>query len=160
MNVAFQRNVGSFIRAVPAMDAAVITAGAGNDGLPVDGLTIDRNDYVSVVLSALAVMHVEVNVAADETLSVNIAVQDSADGVTWATYEPGPPDTYEAEVFAEDGHFCATRKIQLGGARRYVRIRPTLTLSAGATDTVGYDGVLIIAGSDELPLADAEAAGS
>lgn len=153
MNVAFQRNVGSFLKTVPALAAQTITAGGAADGVAQNGITFDRESLIPVCLSALAVIHAEVDVAAAETVQCSIAVQDSANGSDWATYDPGPPDDYAAEVADADGHVTFTRKIQLGGARRYVRIVPTFTLSAANTDTVKVDGVLVVAGADELPIA-------
>jgi len=151
MNVAFQRNIGAWLTAVPALAATTITAGSGQDGAPVDGLTFDRFALEPLCLSAFAVVQVNATLAADQSVEVNIGVQDSADGVTWADYDPGPSDNYEPAVLNLSGQAVATRKLQLGGARRYVRIRPTFTLSASGSDTAAVSGVLVVGGADELP---------
>lgn len=155
MNVAFMRNVGSFLHVLPALAAQTITAGGAADGVAQNGLTIDRNSVVPLCLSALAAVHVEAALGATDTAEVSITVEDSADGVSWDAYDAGPPDDYAAGAIPAngDGHYVFTRKVQLGGARRYVRIKATVTLSAAATDTAKVDGVLIMAGADELPIA-------
>jgi hypothetical protein len=154
MNVAFQRNVGSFILPIAGLAAQTVTAGGGADGVAQNGITFDRNSLQDGVLSALFVLHAELALGASDTATALIAFQDSADGSTWATYDPGPPDDYAAEVTAvnADGHRVFKRKIQLGGARRYVRAVVTVTLSAAATDTAKIDGLFILGGSDELPI--------
>lgn len=157
MNVAFQRNIGSFVSVVAALAATSVTAGSGADGTPQDGLAFDRESKTQLCLSALAAVQVDATLAAAETVEVNIGVQDSADGVTWDDYEPGPLDNYTPTVIDETGTSTATRKIQLGGARRYVRIRATLTFSAGGTDTADISGVLVVGGADELPITEAVA---
>lgn len=157
MNVAFQRNVGSFIHALPALAAATVTAGGGADGVAQTGLTIDRNTLADTVLSGLLVLHTELALGATDTAQVNITFEDSADDSAWTAYDPGPPDDYAAETTAvnADGHAVFTRKIQLGGARRYVRAKVTVTLSAATTDTAKIDAVLVVGGSYALPIEEA-----
>lgn len=157
MNVAWMRNIGSFLRALPALSPVTVTAGGGADGVAQNGLTIDRNDIVPVALSALAVVIGHAALGAAETAQVAISVQDSADGVDWDDYDAGPPDDYAAVTTAEnaDGTHVFTRKIQLGGARRYVRIQVTATMSAADTDTLALSAALVVGGFDELPAADA-----
>lgn len=154
MNVAFQRNVGSFLRAVAAFGASgSLVAGSGADGEPVNGLTIDRNAYVPLALSAFVVAQVDVTgLGEDESVNFVITAQDSADGDNWDPLDIGPPDNVEATVLDAEGVAVVTRKAQLGAARRYVRFRATPTFSATGTDALTITGgVVIIAGFDELP---------
>lgn len=157
MNVAFQRNVGSFIHAVAGLAAQTVTAGGAADGVAQNGVTFDRASLGDHVLSALFVLHTELALGASDTATVLIEFEDSADGSTWADYDPGPPDDYAAVTTEAnaDGHAIFTRKIQLGNARQYVRAVATVTLSAGATDTAKIDGVFIVGGSYELPISEA-----
>lgn len=149
--VAFQRNIGSFVRAAAAFSAFSVTT--GNDGSPQNGLTIDREQYVPLALSALAVLQLDVTALGDgETLEVSITAEDSADGVNWDDLDIGPPDGVQATVISEEGVAVVSRKAQLGAARRYVRFSYTPTLSASASDTVSVlGGVAVIGGFDELP---------
>jgi hypothetical protein len=157
MNVAFQRNVGSFIKPVAGLAAQTVTAGGGADGVAQNGITFNRATLGDTVLSALFSLHAELALGASDTATVLITFQDSADGSTWATYDAGPPDDYAAEVTAvnADGHHIFTRKCQLGGAKQYVRAVVTVTLSAAATDTAKIDGQFIVGGSYELPISEA-----
>lgn len=149
--VAFQRNIGSFIRSVAAFGALSVTT--SNDGSPQAGLTIDREDYVPLALSALVSLQVDVtSLGASETLEVSITAEDSADGVTWDDLDVGPPDGVQATVLSEEGMAVVSRKVQLGAARRYVRFSYTPTLSASSGDTASVlGGVAVIGGYDELP---------
>lgn len=157
MNVAFQRNVGSFVHAVAAFGATTVTT--GNDGAAVNGLTIDRNLFVPLALSALVAVEVSLTTLGDDdTVELVLTAEDSADGSTWTALDIGPPDTARAVVYDathEGSNVAANFKAQLGAARRYVRFQVTPTLSASATDTVTIlGGVAVLAGFDELPVAD------
>lgn len=154
MNVAFQRNVGSFIRSVAAFAASAITT--SNDGTPVNGLTIDREQFSSLALSAsVAVLFTLTAIGTTETLEVRLTAQDSADGTNWKDLDLGVPDGVRAHVYGasyKDKPTVAQFKAQLAAARRYVRFRVTPTLSASSADTVSIlGGVAVIAGFDELP---------
>lgn len=154
MNVAFQRNIGSFLRAAPALASVTVTAGDGSDGVPQDGITLDRNAFVPLCLSAMLVLTAvaALNDGVD-TAEISVTFQDSADGVSWDTYNAGPPSPV-ATTISEDGTSCIAVKAQLGGARRYVRAQVTASLSRANTDTVTLTGVWIVGGADELPIAD------
>ena len=154
MNVAFQRNVGSFLRAAAAFGAsASLVAGSGADGAPVNGLTIDRNQFVPLALSAFVVLQMDVTgLGEDESVEWAITAEDSANGTDWDALDIGPPDGVGATVVTEEGVAVVTRKAQLGAARRYVRFLATPTFSATGTDAATIiGGTVIVAGFDELP---------
>lgn len=161
MNVAFQRNIGSFLRAALGFAAQTITAGQAEDGAAQDGVTLDRNAFEPLCLSAMFVLTAvaALNDGVD-TAELSVAFQDSADGVNWDAYDAGPPEAPAAVTIAEDGTTVHTFKAQLGGARRYVRARPTVSLSRANTDTVAISGVWIIGGADTLPIEDYVEAGT
>lgn len=154
MNVAFQRNIGSFLRALPGLAAVTITAGGGSDAVAQDGITLDRNKFEPLCLSGLFVINAvaALNDGVD-TAEISCAFQDSADGVNWDAYDAGPP-TPVATTLDADGTYAVAFKAQFGGARRYVRARPTASLSRANTDTVAMTGIWIVGGADELPIAD------
>lgn len=157
MNVAFQRNVGSFVRAIAAFGTTAITT--SNDGTAVNGLTIDRNAFVPLALSALVAVNVELTTIGDtDTVQLVLTAEDSADGSTWDDLDIGPPDGTRSVVYDdthEDTVVCANFKAQLGAARRYVRFNITPTLSASSADGVSIvSGVAVLAGWDELPADD------
>lgn len=159
MNVAFQRNIGSFVRVVPAFGAG--TVNTGNDGSATAGLTIDRHAILPVALSAAVALQFNITDLGDEeTAEISITAEDSADGVTWDALDIGPPDAenvrtkvYDSE--SEDADLVLQVKAQLGAARRYVRFNHTITLSADSADAVSVlGGVAVLSGFDELPAAD------
>lgn len=157
MNVAFQRNIGSFLRSAAAFGATAVTT--ANDGTPVDGLIIDREKYIPLALSAYVSVIAELTALGDdETLQLVLTASDSADGVEWADLDIGPPDGSNAVTFtsADEGTtVSAGFKAQLGAARRYVRFSVTPTFSASSGDTASIlGGVAVIGGFDELPAAD------
>ena len=160
MSVSKMRNIGAYLHAVAALASNSVLAGGGADGVAQNGLTIDREARDSLSLSALAVVHGFAALSATKTATISIAMQDSADGSTWATYDPDPSGSYVATVQDASGHFVATRELNLAGARRYVRLVVTPTLSATGTDTCVIDGTVIIGGSDELPNPVATAEGT
>lgn len=149
--IAFQRNIGSFVRVAAAFPALSLTT--GNDGSPQNGLTIDREQFVPLALSALVVLQIDVtSLTSGETLEVSITAEDSADGSIWDDLDIGPPDGVQATVISDEGPVTVSRKAQLGAARRYVRFNYTPTLSDDSSDTASVlGGIAVIAGFDELP---------
>jgi hypothetical protein len=153
MNVAFQRNIGSFILALPGLANFSVTAGAGNDDTALTGLTIDRNQIDQTVLSGLFVVEFNATLGDMKSVAVSCSFEDSADGSSWAAYDGSPPDL-AVETIQLAGERTVGFKCQLGGARRYVRAKPKFNCSAANTDTVAVRaGIWIVAGADELPMA-------
>lgn len=159
MNVAFQRNIGSFIRAAAGLGASSITAGGAGDNTAITGLTLDRNQFNELLLSGVLIVQITPTLADGESVAASCVFEDSADGTTWAVYEGGPPDDVDAQTISESGAQCVQFKCQLGGARRYVRGNPTFNMSATGTDTTAVvGGIWVVGGSDELPITNAPAA--
>lgn len=154
MNVAFQRNIGSFLRALPGLAAVTITAGSGNDAVAQDGITLDRNAFEPLCLSGfLAVNAVAALNEGVDTAEISVSFQDSANGTDWAPYDAGPA-TNVSKTLDADGTYAIGFKAQFGGARRYVRARVTASLSRADTDTVDLSAMWIVGGADELPIED------
>src|SRR5690606_2113285 len=105
--------------------SVTVTAGDVSDGAPQDGITLDRNAFEPLCLSAMLVLTAiaALNDGVD-TAAISVTFQDSANGTDWDTYDAGPP-TPVATTISEDGTSCIAVKAQLGGARRYVRARVT-----------------------------------
>ncbi len=154
MNVAFQRNIGSFIHAMPGLAAFSVTAGATNDATALTGLTIDRNQIDQKVLSGLFVVDFNPTLGDMKNVAVTCVFEDSADGSGWAAYDGGPPDASTfVETITLNGERCVGFKCQFGGARRYIRAKPKFDCSAANTDTVAVrGGIWIVGGADELPM--------
>lgn len=156
MNVAWMRNIGSFIRVVAGLANFSVTAGGTNDNTALTGITVDRNDLVPNVLSGVFAVIFNPTLAASNTVAVSCVFEDSADGSSWATYDAGPGSNTATEVIDTGGAQTLQFKAQLGGARRYIRAKPKFDMSATGTDTTAVlGGVWIVGGADELPIADA-----
>jgi hypothetical protein len=158
MNVAFQRNIGSFIRAANGLAAGSVTAGGAGDNSAFTGLTVDRNQFEQLLLSGALVVPITAALGMGETAAASCEFEDSADGTNWDPYlDAGPPDNV-VETLGSDGAQCVVFKCQLGGARRYIRAKPKFDMSASGTDTITIaGGVWIFGGADELPITSAVA---
>lgn len=152
MNVAFQRNIGSFIAAAAGLAAGSVTAGGTGDDTAMTGLTLDRAAFEPLCLSGALVVQFNPTLATDESVAASCTFEDSADGTNWDDYDGGP-GADAVKTSTVDGPQAVVFKCQLGGARRYVRGNPKFNMSASGTDaTVVNGGVWIIGGADELPI--------
>ena len=166
---------GSTRRMSPAGTGAQ-TAGATS---AVNGATIDRFALNNPRSAEMAVCF-DSTLAQAKTLSFALTVQDSADGATWATFAassapatisgaisgcqaaytadtPTLPPTAVAVLAATGGTGGSTQQgtltvpVGFAGARRYVRLVVTPTLSATTADTVTFVASGFFAGSDRNP---------
>jgi hypothetical protein len=160
MNVAFQRNIGSFIHALPGLANFSVTAGGTNDDTALTGLTIDRNQIDQIVLSGLFAVEFNATLGDMKSCAVSCTFEDSADGSSWDAYDGGPPAVADqTETIQLSGERVVGFKCQFGGARRYIRAKPKFNCSAADTDTVAVRaGVWVIGGADALPMSVAAAA--
>ena len=150
------RDIGAFIKGELALTPAVITAGAGNDGVEVNGPGVDRlggRHY----LSAKLIIAWDAVLASAQTLSITANLQDDTalafDG-TPADYGDAFPLAVVADQAVDGGSPSGTTELRfdLSSARKFVRAQVTATLSAGATDTVAIAAVLVLGGADEEPV--------
>lgn len=154
MNIVLQRDVasvGALLRATA--HAALVAAGSG-DATSVTGATIDRYSASGGIANvANFAVPYEATLASGATLSIGYAVQDSADGSTWADIQTA---TYAVVATGPSGGGAVAGTFDIGSvnlssARRYTRLNFNPNLSAGATDTANARGVGFIAGFDRLP---------
>lgn len=138
----FSRNVGALLAVAFAIDIPTVTAGSGADGLAVNGEAIDRIDAHSCSLAIQA----DVALTASETLEVDVAVEDSADGTTFAAAPSSVQPAAAVLTATATGKSAAKLDVDLSSCRRYVRFVVTPTLSLGATDTAKVSGVCILGG--------------
>ncbi len=142
-------NIGGYIDPDIANAEALIVAGAGLDGLEVQGESIDMQNFNSLVISVACVA----TLAVDETLKITINEQTSTDDSTWATATAALAITTvltgESGGSTEIG--ITNTSINTEGKARYVRYNVTPTLSAGSTDTAAFTATAIKGGSRTLP---------
>jgi hypothetical protein len=160
--------IGSEIIAAVALDPAVITAGAGNDGTEVNGPVIDRNDFPEARSAKLIISYKAV-LAEDKTLSIAANIRhSSASGMSpagdhgsatgaatdWFAHGQGG---FDEAVVATGGSGGTTERgtveipVDLRGALRYLQAQVTADLSASGTDTVAISAVLVFGGFRDNP---------
>jgi hypothetical protein len=147
MGVAGSKDVGAFIKSVLGLAPVRVTAGGGADNVDQNGPAIDREGYLSCEFSLVA----QGVLATLETAAVDARIQDSADGSTgWNNYgDPAPTLNLADGVNNERG--MTNGKLNLDGAKRFIRLVGKTNPSAGSTDTVDIAGVVTLGGPNELP---------
>ncbi len=161
-----ERDIGNYIGGACALDPAVITAGAGNNGVQVTGPYVDITKIatapklpraVALLLAWKAVL------SATYTLSLAAKFLDATDGSgTGAANYVGEANTQQVASLATTvvaigptggGTVRGATKIacDLVPCRGFIAAAVTATLSNIATDTVAIAGTFIFAGFDELP---------
>lgn len=153
MNIVLQKNVAALGALIRATAAAAVTAGGSGDATTVTGVTIDRfNSTGGLAQVAEFGVPYEATLASGATLSVGYAIQDSADGSTWADYQTA---TYAVVATGPSGGGAVggllSIPVDLSSARRYTRLNFIPNLSAANTDTANARGVGFLAGFDRLP---------
>lgn len=91
------------------------------------------------------------SVGASETLKATVKIAESDDGLTF-----GADQTLASAVTLEAGAVSAKAnayRLDLGvhARKRYIRLKVTLDLSRGATDTFVYGAAVVAQSSDRLP---------
>lgn len=153
-DIVLQRDVGSLGSLKNLSDAATAVAAGAGDAATTTGKTIDRAGAFStgsMPNSLVAAILWGATLATGKTLSIGYAVQDSADGTNWSDYQTA---TYAAvatgatAVSVSSGQFEIG--VNLGSARRYVRVNSNVDLSATQTDTATARAAGFFAGFDRL----------
>ena len=155
---ALQHDIGAQLKAALALVPAVITAGAGNDGVEVNGPSINLLGFGNTRFkSGKLLIAYRAVLGANETLSLAANLQD--DTVTGFSGTPADYGTALANaVVASGGGSGATVDgvaeidVVLAGARQWARAQVTANLSRANTDTVALSAVLVLGGADQLPV--------
>lgn len=156
MNIVLQKDIAALGALLALSAASAATAGGTGDATTVTGRSIDRFSLGggSMPQDLNPAVVYEATLASGATLRFGYAIQDSADGSTWADYQTA---TYSAAVAtgpSGGGAVFGTfdiGSVSLTSARRYVRVNYNPDLSAGATDTAVARAVGFFAGFDRLP---------
>ena len=155
-------NIGLWLRDRGALTPAVITAGAGNDGVAVNGLIIDRMDMgLRLPMAAKLAVNYVANVNTGETMTAALKIQHGAvsDGSDMADYVDEYGMGAVASATVESGPLTAKAGVVVinlacDGMKRYVRAVSTLNLSRSGTDTVAYSGMWTFGGIEAIPTTD------
>ena len=156
MNIVIQRDIQALLTAKIASVFDSATAGGTGDNTAVLGTAIDRLAMAGVALNAEIILAFSAVLAATATLTLKtVKVQDSADGSTWADFATFTDPGVVATGPTGGGTVAGVVKfgVNLGSARRFVRVDYTPDLSASGTDTCQVLAVLNFGGFDRLPAA-------
>jgi len=138
-------------QATAAGVAIVLTAGATEDNVEVEGQTINRQGFSScvVMIPFLATL------AQDKTLSFGVKYQDSADGSTWNTAVVMQAATVAAtgDTGGSNESGIVTLNLLLDPLAQYIRFNITPDMSATGTDTAVWAAACVLGGDDTLPAA-------
>jgi hypothetical protein len=156
--LAGQENAGAYTKRVVGIAAgSIVGAGHGGSGTAIAGIAIDRCDP-DVALSLIPAIPVHAVLASGHTAIFAIGIQDSDDdGVADAYADYGDaPDTLTVTALnsgaAIDLDAGGLVNIDLSGAKRYVKLSLTPTLSASGVDVVTIGGcVAVLGGFDHNP---------
>ncbi len=160
MSMGLLRDIGAHIKGFLALIPAVITSGAGDDGVEVDGPWVDVSTNVGEGIEAHgAVLQImwDTTLTATETLSLLANMQDATDGAGAGAADFGKYVLAAAVVATGGGGGTVETGVtelripEFNGNRGFVRAQVTATLSLGATDTVRIAAMLVVGGAHDLP---------
>jgi hypothetical protein len=148
---AYGKSVVANAQATAAGVAIVLTAGATEDGVEVQGQSIDCQGELSgkLIISYLATL------AEDKTLSFTVKEQQSANNSSWDTATVTQAATVAATGGSGGSNETGTVEfdLNLNAKKQYVRYNITPDLSATGTDTAVWSAAMFRGGSDVLPAA-------
>lgn len=154
-DIVLQRDVGSLGSLKNLSDAATAVAAGSGDAATTTGKTIDRVGAFatgSMPLSLAAAILWGATLATGKTLSIGYAVQHSDDGSSWTDYQTA---TYAVVATGATAASVSSGQLEigvnLGSAKRYVRVNSNIDLSATQTDTATARAAGFFAGFDRLP---------
>lgn len=148
------RSIGALVAAMNAAGPAALTAGGTGDNSAVTGVIIDRA-ALGWPMSGVVVLPYVATLAAAATLSVAATLQhgdedDLGDAETYLAISTGVQATGGAGGSTEQGEIEVD--VSLAAAKRYIRLNFTPDLSAANTDTARVGAVIVVAGSNRLPV--------
>jgi len=152
-DIVLQHDVGSLGALRRLSAAAAATAGGSGDATTTTGVTIDRvGGFSAGSMPDSMVLGVvwDAVLATSKTLTVGYAIQDSADGSTWADYQTGSTVVATGSTAASASSGQVEVSVDLGSAKQYVRANTAPDLSATQTDTCVTRSVGFFAGFDRL----------
>lgn len=156
-DIVTQHSMAELLTAKIASAFAAATAGGTGDNTAVTGLAIDRFATGALAGNVEFILAYQATLAAAATLSLKtIKIEQGDDGTNWdatayQTFTDAVVATGKTGGSTERG--ALKLKVDLGSAKRFVRIDFTPDLSAANTDTASVVAVANLAGFDRLPAA-------
>jgi hypothetical protein len=154
MNVAEIRDSGEFTKVAFALANSTAVAAGSGDNTEVNGAALDLLSFTTRFRSAKLAVAIAATLASGETITVAGQWQDSANGSSWSDYGSVVVASVAGTGPSGGGAVSGVveMKVNLSGARRYVRCKATPNLSRAGTDTATMSGVYVLGGPDALPI--------
>lgn len=146
---SMSRDLAGNITAAYALANTAVTAGAGTDGAAVNGASIDTAGLKSRANTLAFAIAATATFAGEETATVAAKIQDSADNSAWADVVAAQ-DVIALAGDDETVTGAGVIGLDLGRARRYLRVVATPTMSGTETSTMAVSAVAVMAGLDQI----------
>lgn len=132
-------DIGAHVKQALGLTPRLAVAAALN------GPAIDRQGYGSCSVAVIT----GADAGAPDSFSVATAIEHSDDGATnWAAFtDGGSVSTVVTEAAVTEA------SINLAGAKRYIRVSPTVAFVNGTTPSIGLAIAVTLGGADKLPAA-------
>lgn len=148
LNIGLLKKLGTLFKEVVG-NVPFATTPATRNGAAIDRAVAGGVFYNGLTLVAMT--GAVTGAPSGQTLDAKI--QDSADGSTgWADYIPPGQATVAAIAQITAVNTIGSVDVDLSGARRYVRVVETTTLTAGTAPTIAVVETVILSGADRTPV--------
>lgn len=166
--IVLQKSVAELIDPKAAASSLSWTAGGASDSVTWTGIGIDRQGFAtgSLPRSADAVVYYDATLGSGSTLALQWDLQEGPDNSNWSDYATeastvvatGPSGggrvvgvaRLNGATIQGNANPAALPGVNLGSARRYVRLNVIPHLSRAGTDTAVIASVMEFAGFDAL----------
>jgi len=151
MNPAFMKDGAAWLS--PQIGTAPAASAAGS----VNGAAVDRvlpGVAPGLALSCDLVAQTGAATGGPTTQTLDAKIQDSPDGSTgWADYIPPGAASVAAIPQITAINTLARKRVDLSGARRYIRVVTTVGFTGGSSPTLGNAVVVELCGLENPPTA-------
>ncbi len=153
---AMQGNIAAYVAAITALKGTKVGAGVGGSGTKITGETIDRLAH-NLPLSMLFSLSINTTLASGQTLTAAFEIKHSDDGQSWSPFGLDEDNTQPDDQVVtanNDGSAIVTALsvgVDLSGAKQYVQVNVTPTLTHSGSDVATIAGVGVLGGPNTLP---------
>jgi len=162
--VTLQRDIGAYLLCKNALNPVTLNeSSTAENGIWQNGVSVNRANTTpdtTLYLSGKIAVPISYSLAAAETATAKVQLQDSAAGSTWAVVTDKDGSTAAslilgstASTAAQTGNVILATDVNLAKCRQYVRIRLKVTFTGTSTNDADVGGVLIMGGPDHTPAA-------
>lgn len=144
MDIVQSRNIGAYISAVTSVEPQSST------GATINGGGIDRMSHNGNPLSCVLHTIAGAISGSPTTASVQSKLQDSADGTTYADYQPDGANTAQAAALTAQNTENSL-SVDLTLARRYIRVVTVVAFTGGSSPAALVAAEVVLGGEPLYP---------